>query len=86
MLYREYCSEKKCCIENIVILRKYIFLYIFQILFVHCLKYENNKKPDKRKLQKFRKPFLFIVPRTIFQTFPEKKKYILFSGKSLKNK
>ena len=34
--------------------------------FVHCLKYENNKKPDNTKLQKFKEPFLFIVPRIYF--------------------
>ena len=28
-------GEKKCCIQNIVILRKYIFLYIIHIFFVH---------------------------------------------------
>ena len=60
---RDYFQQKKNCIKNIFILRKYIFLYIFHVFFAHCLKYENNKKPDKTKLK---------VPQIYFLNFLRK--------------
>ena len=56
-------KKKKSCIKNIFILRKYIFLYVFHVFFAHCLKYENNKKPDKTKLK---------VPQIYFLNFLRK--------------
>ena len=56
-------KKKKNCIKNIFILRKYIFLYVFHVFFAHCLKYENNKKPDKTKLK---------VPQIYFLNFLRK--------------
>ena len=58
-----FSKKKKNCIKNIFILRKYIFLYVFHVFFAHCLKYENNKKPDKTKLK---------VPQIYFLNFLRK--------------
>ena len=58
-----FSQKKKNCIKNIFILRKYIFLYVFHVFFAHCLKYENNKKPDKTKLK---------VPQIYFLNFLRK--------------
>ena len=61
--------KKKCCIENIVYLEKILIPLHISYFFRTLFKYENNKKPDKTKLQKLRKPFLFIVPRIYFLNF-----------------
>ena len=58
-----FSKKTKNCIKNIFILRKYIFLYVFHVFFAHCLKYENNKKPDKTKLK---------VPQIYFLNFLRK--------------
>ena len=61
IFYRKYCYFEKI----------YIPVHI-SYFFVHCLKYENNKKPDKTKLEKFGEHFLFIVPRIYYLNFLRK--------------
>ena len=73
---RDYFQQKKNCIKNIFILRKYIFLYIFHVFFAHCLKYENNKKPDKTKLQSSTNLFFKLSQKKILKNVSVKVKKI----------
>ena len=73
---KDYFQQKKNCIKNIFILRKYIFLYIFHVFFVHCLKYENNKKHYKTKLQSSTNLFFKLSQKKILKNFSVKVKKI----------
>ena len=69
-------KKKKNCIKNIFILRKYIFLYVFHVFFAHCLKYENNKKTDKTKLQSSTNLFFKLSQKKILKNLSVKVKKI----------
>ena len=71
-----FSKKKKNCIKNIFILRKYIFLYVFHVFFAHCLKYENNKKPDKTKLQSSTNLFFKLSQKKFLKKFSVKVKKI----------